>query len=610
MSSSVSVRARTAAPFAVLVAAFAAAAILAFAVLLGFPVAAEAKEWRIERMDVVLDVQEKGDVLVEETVTFAFEGSYTFVGRVIPTGNLDGIDDIQVFQGGRQLPRGDAAGTYDYFYEGSDLVIQVNFALQDTSATWTFKYLAQGAIHFFDEGDELRWYVFDADTPVPIDRASATVRLPAAVPMEQMTTAVDTGFATPEAVTSPEPGVLFYQGSDFAPYTRFWLVAGFPKDVVKFTWTARRVAGYVLPRLGFMLPILTFLGMLVIWARRGRDDPAAVHASFVTEPPSGLRPAVAGALVDERVEVREVLATIVDLARRGYLEMTDESEGFWLFRKTSTTFKRLKPIRELKGFEKEVATAIFGGKEVVDISDLKDEFYKSLEPITKKIYEEVTALGYFDRNPKSTRTRWGVIGVLVLVAWIGLSFLLAMGDVPGWGWLFAGGLISGATVLGFSRFMPQRTSAGAAEQRKWEAFRNYLKDLTRYQDMQTARETFEMYLPYAIAFGVERSWVRRFEDLQLPAPTWYRPVIIAQNQPGPVWADTGGASTGLPSGIPGGGGVPSLDSISDGLFSSLNSMSSVLTSSPSGSGSRSGGFGGGFGGGFSGGGGGGGFRAG
>ncbi len=610
MSIVVLTRIRSMASAVVMAAAFLTAVTLALVVLLGFPGAAEAKDWRIENMDVVLDVQEKGDVAVEETVTFAFEGPFTFVGRVIPTGNLEGIDDIKVFQDGGELPRGDAAGTYNTFYEGSDLVIQVNFALQDTSATWTFKYLAKGAIHFFDEGDELRWYVFDADTPVPIDHASATVRLPAAIAMEQMTTAIDTGFATSDAVTSPEPGVLFYEGSDFAPYTRFWLVAGFPKDVVKFTWTARRVAAYVLPRFGFMLPIFTFLGMLLIWVRRGRDDPAAVYASFMTEPPSGLPPAVAGALIDEKVEVKEILATIVDLGRRGYLEMTDSSEGFWLFKTTNTTFKRLKPIGELKGFEHEVAKAVFDkGKDEVDSSDLKNEFYQNVEPITKKIYEEVTTLGYFPRNPKSTRTRWSVIGVLVLVAWIGLSVLLATAGVPGFGWLLAGGIISGFTVLGFSRFMPQRTSAGAAEQRKWEAFRNYLKDLSRYQDMQTARDTFEKYLPYAIAFGVERSWVRRFEDMQLPAPIWYRPLVIGQNQPGPVWADTGGVNTGLPTGIPG-GGVPSLDSISDSLFSSLNSMSSVLTSSPSGSGSSSGGFGGGFGGGFSGGGGGGGFRAG
>ncbi|HZJ02508.1 MAG TPA: DUF2207 domain-containing protein, partial [Thermoleophilia bacterium] len=564
----------------ILAAAFLAAAV----VVLSTPAHALAKDWRIDNMDVVLDVQEKGDVLVQETVTFYFEGPFSFVGRVIPTGNLDGIEQIEVFQNGVAVPRGSEPGTYDTFYEGSNLIIQVNFALQDTAATWTFKYVAKGGIHFFDQGDELRWYVFDAETPVPIRHASATVRLPAAVPMDKLSAAIDTGVAVSSEVASPEPGVLYYEASDFPPYTRFWLVAGFPKDVVKFTWTAKRVAAFIVPKVGFMLPILTFLLMLVIWSRRGRDDPAAVYAKYVTEPPSDLKPGVAGALVDERVEVREVVATIVDLARRGFLEITDEREGTWIFKKTKTSFKRLRSIGELGGFERKLANGIFGNnEEVVDTDDLKDKFYKHVDPICKEVYKEVTSSGLFAADPARTRLRWKILGFLVLGGFVALSGILAVSGLPGWGWLLVGGVISGIVVLGFARAMPQRTPVGAQEQRKWEAFRNYLQDLTRYQDMASARETFERYLPYAIAFGVERDWVRRFEQLQLPAPTWYHPMWLPERSTGPVLADGGGVPVGMPTGMPGGLGGLSLDTISDGLFSSLNSMSNVLTSRPSGS---------------------------
>ncbi len=598
---------------AILAAAFLAAAVL----MVSAPAHALAKDWRIDNMDVELDVGDKGDVRVEETVTFYFEGPFSFVGRVIPTGNLDGIEQVQVFQNGAAVPRGSGPGTYDTFYEGSNLVIQVNFALQDTAATWIFRYVAKGGIHFFDEGDELRWYVFDAETPVPIGHATATVRLPSAVPMDQLSAAVDTGVAVSSEVASPEPGVLFYEVSDFPAYTRFWLVAGFPKNVVRFTWTARRIAAFILPKVGFVLPILTFLLMLLVWSRRGRDDPAAVYAKYVAEPPSDLRPAVAGALLDERVEVREVVATVVDLARRGFLEITDESEGTWIFKKSKTIFKRLRPIGELTGYEKELANGVFGDKEVVDTGDLKNKFYQHVGPICDEVYKEVTSSGLFTHDPARARTRWTVLGFLVLGGFVAVSVLLAMADVPGWAWLLVDGVISGLIVLGFARSMPQRTSLGAQEQRKWEAFRNYLQDLTRYQDMATARETFERYLPYAIAFGVERDWVRRFEQLKLPAPVWYHPMWVPNTSTGPVAADSGGMPAGvpegMPTGMPGGLGGLSLDSISDGLFNSLNSVSNVLTSRPSSSGSgrgAGGGGGGGFGGGFSGGGGGGGFRAG
>ena len=67
---------------------------------------------------------------------------------------------------------------------------------------------------------------------------------------------------------------MVYEATDIPAYTEFWIVTGFPKGVVKYTWTARRIGAFIVPKVGFVLPILFFLGMLLIWRRRGRDDPA------------------------------------------------------------------------------------------------------------------------------------------------------------------------------------------------------------------------------------------------------------------------------------------------------------------------------------------------
>ncbi len=112
---------------------------------------------------------------------------------------------------------------------------------------------------FFDQGDELRWYVFDAETPVPIGAVKATVKLPGSVPAEKMTQAVQSGYGVQANVTSPAASTMVYEASDIPPYTNFWIVTGFPKDVVKFTWTARRVAAFIVPKVGFILPIAAFL---------------------------------------------------------------------------------------------------------------------------------------------------------------------------------------------------------------------------------------------------------------------------------------------------------------------------------------------------------------
>jgi hypothetical protein len=589
-------------------------------------IAAQDKSFSISNIDVVLDVQKNGDVLVDETMTVAFTGNFHFFAHDIPTANYEGITDIEVRDnGGAVLPEGEGLGTYSAYKQGDMQSIQVNFDLTNATETWTFHYRAKAVVLYGDVDDALEWYVFDAVNPFWIGRARATVRLPESVPSADLMdkSVIDVGYGVYTTVFSSSPSTVVYEASDIPPYTDFWTKTGFPKGVIKFHWTARRVVGFIVPKLGFALPIGTFLIVLLIWMRRGRDQPVQVYAKYVSEPPSALSPGLVGALIDEKVDTKEVMATIVDLARRGYLEIADES-GEGLFHKTETTFTRLKSFDDLSGFENEVATSLFDDShpDQVTTSQLKNHFYTHIPPIVNQIYEDVTNAGLFFKNPKKTRSAWKGYGIALIVVVGVVSFILDKVDIGGWGWLVAGGVISTIVVWLFSSHMPGRTTKGAREQKKWEAFRNYLKDLTRFQDMESAKEKYEQCLPYAMALGVEKDWTRRFEDLAVPSPDWYHPPVVIYDGAGPV--GPGGLGGGIGGGIPrssgGGGGGFRLDDISDGLFGALGKTSNALTSAPSSSSGgstrgawSSGGFGGGGfgGGGFSGGGGGGGgFRAG
>jgi uncharacterized membrane protein len=596
-----------------LLAVLAAAAFL----LLAPASKAQAKDWNVNALNADIKVQQNGDAVVDEKVTFNFSGNYHYVSQVIPLDHTDGMVDIAVYdQNGSPLSQGDGQGQYSVGDDGSNKVITLNFDLTDTAATWTFHYRFKNIVQFYDAEDEFFWYVFDNTTPVGIGSVKATVTLPATVASDKLKSATSTdGY---EATTnSPEPSTMVYEAKDVPAYSAFGIVLGFPKGVVKYVWTARRIAAFVVPKVALILPVLFFLGMLLIWLKRGRDAPGQTYASYVSEPPSSLSPALAGALIDEKVDTKEVIATIVDLARRGYIEMTDTKEHS-TFSRGDTVFTRTKSVDDLTGFEKSVADSLFDGThpDQVSTKDLRNHFYTHVQPIVGQIYEGVVAAKLFFASPNKVRSRWIGYGFLTAVILGIISFILAKFDVAGWGYFVFGSIVSVVIIWCFSPFMPQRTPAGAQEVRKWHAFRNYLHDLTRFQDMESAKDNFDKYLAYAIAFGVEKEWARRFEGLSVPSPGWYHPpIFIPVNMGGPVGTGTlGTGGLGAPH-LPGSGF--NLDSISDGLFSSLNHISNTLTSAPSSSGSGHGAFGGGgggsFGGGFSGGfsgGGGGGFRAG
>jgi uncharacterized membrane protein len=161
------------------------------------------------------------------------------------------------------------------------------------------------------------------------------------------------------------------------------------------------------------------------------------------------------------------------------------------------------------------------------------------------------------------------------------------------------------------RHMPSKTAKGAEEAAKWDAFRNYLKNIEGYEEIAQAGELFEKYLPYATAFGLDRSWIHKFAAVpHTPIPPWYypygygRPIYQAGNRP--AGSSGSGTAPALPSLDSAAGGMAGgLESMSAGLTRMLNSTASTLRSTPpsSSSGRSSGGFSGGFSGGSSGGGG-------
>ncbi|MHB9149668.1 MAG: DUF2207 domain-containing protein [Thermoleophilia bacterium] len=579
--------------------------VLALVLSLVFLVApAYAKDWRIESMDVVLDVGASSDILVTEEVTFAFEGSYSFVGRVIPTGNLDGIDNVTVSQNGTALPVGTGPGSYSTFMEGEDLIVQLNFALQDTSATWKIHYVARGAVSYFDDVDEVVWHVFDAETPVPIDSVRVTMNLPGAVPPAELTGAVDTGPGVLNTISSPGDSTIVYEAEQIFPYTRFWIAGGFPKRVVDHPWTARRLGAFVAPKAGFALPIFTFLVMLLVWAARGRDQPAAVYARYVAEPPSNLPPAVAGALIDEKVERRELLATVADLARRGYLALPEAGGSKQV---AALKLRLLKPTTDLQGVDAMVASALFPhGEETVQGASIGERLLGVAGGFEDAVFANVVRSDFFGETPEAARKTWSRRTWLYGLALLVFTVVLALKGIGGWGFFLVGSAVSIVVMAGFVRYMPQRTKAGAEEQRKWEAFRNYLRDLTRFEDVPTAKESFERFLPYAIAFGVERDWTRRFDGLGVPAPDWVTAAPAAAGgrpaqppsapwQPSSAGPSLGGMLPGpgrTSSGAPAAPREPiTLDGLSDGLFGGLERISSAMISAPSSTGSGRGAFG-------------------
>ena len=385
-------------------------------------------------------------------------------------------------------------------------------------------------------------------------------------------------------------------------------------DIPTPKWQQRQQNADIYGIIGVVLSALLFVGgplaVLALWYLRGRDpETGLIVPEYITQPPSTLRPAVVGTLIDEKADMRDIISTLVDLAQRGYINISENRAKNHVFTLQDKSKAGLRP------YESQFLKDIFGSKKERKMSDLRYKFANRLPKLRKMLYEELISEELVKRSPETVRTSYTIAAGLLfgmgVIIFIGLAALLPE-DLAFVGCCGSVAFGLTAVLLGIvGRHMPAKTAKGADEKAKWDAFKEYLKNIENYQDLEQAGELFEQYLPYATAFGLDRSWIRKFSGVpRTPVPPWYIPygrrrTMLGGGSVRPATSGSGGNAPTVPgldsvaTGMSGG-----LESMSDGLTRMLNSTASTMRSvRPSSSSRSSGSFSGGFSGGSSGGGG-------
>ncbi len=212
---------------------------------------------------------------------------------------------------------------------------------------------------------------------------------------------------------------------------------------------------------------------------------------------------------------------MLGLARHGAVEMVEVT------RAGARDYSLLltHPERIEDRIERDLLVVLFGhnpqAPSEVRLSEVRERFLGHRQRIRADLYREMVDRGYFTRSPEETRNRWRRL------AWGGGVASVAIGGVltfltDTWALLpTIAGVIVSLFLLRVARQMPQKTRHGAEAAAKWRAFRTYLEDIRRYESLETATDLFDRFLAYAVAFGIEKQWVRSFERAGAPVPRWY-----------------------------------------------------------------------------------------
>lgn len=484
--------------------------------------------WAIDGFRADITIRPDGSLAIIESVDVDFDGlQKQGIFRDIPTRyQYDDTHDRLYRLSVRGVTDASGRGVPYQVSVGDTMTeIKIGDANRTVSGKQTYRisYTVAGALNAFADHDELYWNVNGDQWGVPTTIASATVLVPVAGALQRVTC-----FQGPSGSTEPcNAGIVgnvasFGATRPFSPGEQLTIVTALKPGAVAVAapdLTARR-RGFVdyfstSPLVLGLAAVVLVGGLFLVWWTwwtRGRDR-GAPRGAIVPEyePPAKLRPAQLGVLVDESADPRDLVATVVDLAVRGYLTITEHAKH-GLFGRADWTLDKKKPADDLLPYERKLFDGVFTGSDSVLLSSLKGTFAPTLKSAEGLLYKDATERGWFVADPSRVRTLYAGLGCLTAVVGIGLVFFL--GQVLGWGLVGLALVPAGVALLVLNRAMPARTAAGSALFAQTLGFKRYMDTAETDRAAFAEKEgLFTAYLPYAVMFASVEGWMRAFAGL-------------------------------------------------------------------------------------------------
>ena len=475
---------------------------------------------RIKDFEVEFNINEDGYFLVKESIIYDFDGNSKHgIYRDIPLKNIK-IKVLKVTdEFGNNYP-------FKISKKGEYLEIKIGDPNKLITGTRIYNifYRVDNGIGYFNDHDELYWNVTGQGWEVPIEKVGALIHLPEKVFESNLKLDCFTGFFGSKekdcSYRMEENGdIIFESKKSFIPGEGLTIVLGLPKGLVREPNLLQKFLWNLADFWPLLIPIFVFGYLFKEWWYKGKDPKIKKTIIAQYEPPDNLRPAEVSLVLRQKVDPRDISATLVDLAVRGFIKIREIKKS-GIFSRTDYELIKLKDFNDfkenLKLYERDLLRNVFEFNKEVLVSGLKNRFYSHLPNIMEAVYSGVSDFKYFISNPKEVTKKWSGIGIGTLVFGSFLAFLLK-------NFLLLGPIfISGILFLIFSPFMPKRTGKGTGAYWHILGFKEYINTAEKYRaEFEEKENIFEKYLPYAIIFGLVDKWAKAFEGIYNRPPSWY-----------------------------------------------------------------------------------------
>jgi uncharacterized protein (TIGR04222 family) len=482
---------------------------------------------RITSYDVTMNVGADAVVHVKETIGYDFgttprHGITRDIPYLVHSG--DKRDRRYDISGVRVTGDGAQAQTQVTLADGQETIRVGDPAVTVTGRhTYVIEYDLGRALTSFTDHDELYLDAIGDGWAVPIDGASVSVTAPSPV-TGVICFAAPTGASRRCDAAGSRAATARFTQSHLDPNQGLTVAVKWRRGAIPIpapVFVSRHHEGRLLhpSPIGLGLGACLLLLVPLMYVRGRPDKGSGTHTGPRSQPPPGVRPAMASGLLLGKIGPLQVVATFADLAARGHLRIVDQGDDFLLVRTPP-------PRQDLAGYEVILLRAVFASLNEKPVSHLKYWFARVIGQVRDEILAEAVRLGWFRRRPdRQRRTQLIIGGVTLATSW--LVFVLALivsglSGLDGLGYVPVGQALTGLALLVMTPLVQPRTALGSDLCDQVKGFREVLRDAAPPElPPERLEGVMSAHLPYAIAFRLAPGYTARFERMGVHAPRWY-----------------------------------------------------------------------------------------
>lgn len=331
----------------------------------------------------------------------------------------------------------------------------------------------------------------------------------------------------------------------------------------------------------FIIPIVALIISFLLWFIFGRDKKVVETVEFY--PPEGFNSLEVGFLYKGKANSQDVISLLVYLANKGYIKISDNNDESLFSKADGFKITKLKDYDGNDANERLFLGGLFKDTAVegeATKDDLYDNFYSTTHKILSninnkenknKIFEKKAskisiisillmlisvittisiptleyagagevattlficlfyipfyAVGIFAKMPLVFRIFW--LGFTIFHSTVFFSSLPITDAVTSESIYLIGVIVGILCLIGMIicfKIMPKRTPYGNEILGKIKGFKNFLEtaEKDKLESMVLSNPTyFYDILPFTYVLGVSDKWIKKFETINMQAPSWY-----------------------------------------------------------------------------------------